>query len=117
MDVSREGLGGHVPKREWGGGAAWCCMVWEGWCCPAERRTKAHGSKYLPRILAIICCCCCGGKREDGVVRIEITGLGECGTSEEVFRSEKCDTIRGVFEKAAQDAVAEEGVASYKEST
>ena len=24
MDVSREGLGGHVPKREWGGVVALC---------------------------------------------------------------------------------------------
>ena len=24
-------------------------MVWGGWCCPAERGSKAPGSKYLPR--------------------------------------------------------------------
>ena len=41
VDVSREGLGGHVPERESGGGGA---------CCLAERGTRAHGSKYLPRM-------------------------------------------------------------------
>ena len=40
----REGLGGRVPERE-----CWCCMVWRGWCCPAERGSKASGSKYLSR--------------------------------------------------------------------
>ena len=41
--ISREGLGGHVCMRG-------CCIVWGGWCCPAERGTKAPGGKYLPRI-------------------------------------------------------------------
>ena len=31
-------------------GCCSCCIVWGGWCCPAERGSKAHGSKYLPRI-------------------------------------------------------------------
>ena len=26
-----------------------CCIVRGGWCCLAERGSKAHGSKYLPR--------------------------------------------------------------------
>ena len=29
--------------------------MWEGWCCPAERGTKAHGSKYLPRTVEDFC--------------------------------------------------------------
>ena len=49
------GLGGHLPggsrmdpcPQERVGGV--CCIVWGGWCCPAERGTKAHGSKYPPR--------------------------------------------------------------------
>ena len=49
------GLGGCLP-----GGSRWtslqervggcCCIVRWGWCCLAERGSKVHGSRYLPRI-------------------------------------------------------------------
>ena len=39
------------PGERVGGG---CCIVWGGWCCPAERGSKASGSNYLPRIGVIV---------------------------------------------------------------
>ena len=53
LRLCKSGFGGRLP-----GGSRWTCpgervgyshIVWGGWCCPAERGSKALGSKYLPR--------------------------------------------------------------------
>ena len=63
MDVSREGLGGRVPEREWG------VVV----CCLAERGSKAPGSKYLPRtVVPVLLMAWCG--RHAGACATGVTG-------------------------------------------
>ena len=49
LNVSRGDLGGHVPKREW-----FSHIMWGDWCCPAERGTKAYGSKYRTSYLVFL---------------------------------------------------------------